>query len=151
MLKRGERSIRAGAAIKKSGTTKQVPYVDTAGALGHLSARRHENDRWDIADIQLLPTAEECLSRMPPLVPGNFPFHENATCRGNRYAGFLKPTTQTGLITSRSKAPRCFVVAGRLLGVMTFWSIGLMGVMAVIIPADSQRGRTGIRMFGRGI
>ncbi|KAF1773695.1 hypothetical protein GQ600_13054 [Phytophthora cactorum] len=64
---------------------------------------------------------------------------------------FLEANYPDGLITSRSKAPRCFVVAGRLLGVMTFWSIGLMGVMAVIIPADSQRGRTGIRMFGRGI
>ncbi|KAG6941878.1 hypothetical protein JG687_00019394 [Phytophthora cactorum] len=32
--------------------------------------------------------------------------------------------------------------------ILEYW---IMGVMAVIIPADSQRGRTGIRMFGRGI
>ncbi|OWZ08056.1 hypothetical protein PHMEG_00019462, partial [Phytophthora megakarya] len=39
---------------------------------------RHDNDHPTISDIQLLPTSAECLSRLSPLVPGNFPFHKNA-------------------------------------------------------------------------
>ncbi|CAI5723385.1 unnamed protein product [Peronospora farinosa] len=89
MLRRGERDIQAGAALRKAG--KQIHGPDPepwdvleVGIPGRAVLKdgsvgpRHDNDRADIADIQLLPTTEECLSREPPLLPGNFPFHNNA-------------------------------------------------------------------------
>ncbi|CAH0486771.1 unnamed protein product [Peronospora farinosa] len=89
MLRRGERDIQAGAALRKAG--KQIHGPDPepwdvleVGIPGRTVLKdgsvgpRHDNDRADIADIQLLPTTEECLSREPPLLPGNFPFHNNA-------------------------------------------------------------------------
>ncbi|KAG7387259.1 hypothetical protein PHYPSEUDO_014545 [Phytophthora pseudosyringae] len=89
MIRRGERGMEISAALRR-----EAPHRDWEGpepwdvvevgvpgeavlADGSVGPR-HDNDRRDIRDIQLLPTTEECLSREPPLLPGNFPFHENA-------------------------------------------------------------------------
>ncbi|CAH0482405.1 unnamed protein product [Peronospora belbahrii] len=89
MLERGKRSIQAGQLLRRTEQSKHgvedepwdvlevgVPGRDvlTDGSIGP----RHDNDHPEIHDIQILPTTEECLSREPPLLPGNFPFHENA-------------------------------------------------------------------------
>ncbi|CAI5718792.1 unnamed protein product [Peronospora effusa] len=89
MLRRGERDMQAGAALRKAGKQTHGPDPEPwdvleVGIPGRTVLKdgsvgpRHDNDRADIADIQLLPTTEECLSREPPLLPGNFPFHNNA-------------------------------------------------------------------------
>ncbi|GMF27685.1 unnamed protein product [Phytophthora fragariaefolia] len=89
MLRRAQRGMQVGAAMRRDRVTREwkvpepwdvievgVPAeaVLEDGTVGP----RHDNDRRDIRDIQLLPTTEECLSRELPLLPGNFPFHENA-------------------------------------------------------------------------
>uniref|UniRef100_H3HDJ4 DNA2/NAM7 helicase-like C-terminal domain-containing protein n=1 Tax=Phytophthora ramorum TaxID=164328 RepID=H3HDJ4_PHYRM len=92
MIRRGERGVQTGAALRreaqersKSDRSEPEPWdVIEVGTPGEavLSdgsvGRRHDNDHRDVRDIQLLPTTEECLSREPPLLPGNYQFHENA-------------------------------------------------------------------------
>ncbi|KAL4130028.1 hypothetical protein PRIC2_006034 [Phytophthora ramorum] len=92
MIRRGERGVQTGTALRreaqersKSDRSEPEPWdVIEVGTPGEavLSdgsvGRRHDNDHRDVRDIQLLPTTEECLSREPPLLPGNYQFHENA-------------------------------------------------------------------------
>ncbi|KAG6620839.1 NFX1-type zinc finger-containing protein 1 [Phytophthora cinnamomi] len=92
MIRHGERGMQAGAALRREEQRRLNPDqkarepwdVIEVGIPGEAILAdgsvgpRHDNDRRDIRDIQLLPTTEECLSSEPPLLPGNFPFHENA-------------------------------------------------------------------------
>ncbi|KAL3665452.1 hypothetical protein V7S43_009487 [Phytophthora oleae] len=92
MIRRGERGVQAGAVLRKEAQQRAhlqwdgpEPWdVIEVGIPGETVLEdgsvgpRHDNDQREIRDIQLLPTTEECLSREPPLLPGNFPFHGNA-------------------------------------------------------------------------
>ncbi|KAE9245768.1 hypothetical protein PF002_g7081 [Phytophthora fragariae] len=92
MIRRGERGVQVGAELRREAQRRLNPdqtapepwdviEVGVPGEAALADGRvgpRHDNDRRDIRDIQLLPTTEECLSREPPLLPGNFQFHENA-------------------------------------------------------------------------
>ncbi|GMF19711.1 unnamed protein product [Phytophthora lilii] len=92
MIRRGKRTVEAGATLKRKEqqrftqefSSPQPWDVIEVGIPGEAVLQdgsvgpRHDNDHRDIRDIQLLPTTEECLSREPPLLPGNFPFHKNA-------------------------------------------------------------------------
>ncbi|KAI9992187.1 hypothetical protein PInf_017572 [Phytophthora infestans] len=92
MIRRGERGIEAGVAMRREaerrltrGYEEPEPWdVIEVGIPGEAELAdgtvgpRHDNDHRDICDIQLLPTTAECLSCEMPLLPGNYPFHENA-------------------------------------------------------------------------
>ncbi|KAG6957112.1 hypothetical protein JG688_00011105, partial [Phytophthora aleatoria] len=92
MIRRGQHSIKTEATLRMEAERRMVRAWDASepwdvievGIPGEAElvdgtvGPRHDNDHRDIRDIQLLPTTEECLSREAPLLPGNYPFHENA-------------------------------------------------------------------------
>ncbi|EGZ19855.1 hypothetical protein PHYSODRAFT_298238 [Phytophthora sojae] len=92
MIRRGDHAMQTGAALENElteGSDSSLPTsevwntltvsVPEEGTLADGSVGpRHDNDHRDISKIQLLPTTEECSSREPPPLPGNFPFHVNA-------------------------------------------------------------------------
>ncbi|KAG2767654.1 hypothetical protein Pcac1_g21236 [Phytophthora cactorum] len=92
MIRRGQHSIKTEATLRMEAERRMVRAWDASepwdvievGIPGDAElvdgtvGPRHDNDHRDIRDIQLLPTTEECLSREAPLLPGNYPFHENA-------------------------------------------------------------------------
>ncbi|ETL45649.1 hypothetical protein L916_04299, partial [Phytophthora nicotianae] len=92
MVQRGQRGIEAGVALRREAERRMTRRCDEpepwdvieVGIPGEAELAdgsvgpRHDNDHRDIRDIRLLPTSEECLSRETPLLPGNYPFHENA-------------------------------------------------------------------------
>lgn len=105
MIRRGERGMQAGAALRREAQRRVNPDqtapepwdVIEVGVPGEAVLAdgsvgpRHDNDRRDIRDIQLLPTTEECLSREPPLLPGNFPSTRTHTgCHRVRSAGWIR-------------------------------------------------------------
>uniref|UniRef100_M4BLR6 Uncharacterized protein n=1 Tax=Hyaloperonospora arabidopsidis (strain Emoy2) TaxID=559515 RepID=M4BLR6_HYAAE len=170
MIRRGERDMHTGATRMETERKVYGPglgpwdVVDvgmpeeavlTDGSVGP----RHDNDHRDIRDIQLLPTTEECLSRERPLLPGNFPFHENAhwlppgperwidthfRLYREDFCGTIRSSLQD--LYHRLVENREHLVAGRLKGTVVDYNVyPIIGSVMPLKHTDSR----GERDYGR--